>query len=424
MAEAIKPLSRLAAEARDRYQAQEAMDGARRDRIETEIMALKNDMVKAAKAKSDISKLERELVKKKNEALEARPIERRYMTQDATVEKLGEMLRDNPRGLLVFRDELAGWLRTLDRPGREGDREFYLESWNGTGGYTFDRISRGTIHVPAVTVSLIGGIQPGKLKAYIDEATANGGGADGLLQRVQLLVWPDSVGEWKQADRWPEQASKDLAYGVFKTLDRIKSPDGENIPALRFAPDAQALFDAWRHELECRLRSEELSTTPAFESHLAKFRSLMPSLALLFHLTDVAEAFAGFAGGVDGHFQEILVEQLPPVSLQAAQLAAAWCDFLELHSRKVYVSELSPGVGAAQALSKKIESGEVKDGATVRSIYDHDWSGLSSNKQVVEALDVLATAGWVRVERVETGGRPSEIVRLHPKLRGQRGGHQ
>jgi hypothetical protein len=99
------------------------------------------------------------------------------------------------------------------------------------------------VHVPAVTVSLIGGIQPGKLKAYIDEAIANGGGADGLLQRVQLLVWPDSVGEWKQADRWPEQAAKDLAYGVFRTLDRIKSPDGENIPALRFAPDAQALFD-------------------------------------------------------------------------------------------------------------------------------------------------------------------------------------
>jgi Protein of unknown function (DUF3987) len=192
---------------------------------------------------------------------------------------------------------------------------------------------------------------------------------------------------------------------------------------LRFAPDAQALFDAWRHELESRLRSEELSATPTFESHLAKFRSLMPSLALLFHLTDVAETFGGFGGGVEGHPQEIFVEDIPPVSLQAAQRAAAWCDFLELHSRKVYASELSPGVVAAEALAKKIVSGELKDGVTVREIYHHDWTGLSSNKQVVDALDVLATAGWARVERVDTRGRPSEVVRLHPDLR-KSGGHQ
>lgn len=81
----------------------------------------------------------------------------------------------------------------MERPGREGDREFYLEAWNGTGSYTFDRIGRGTIHVPALAVSVIGGIQPGKLQRYIAEALSDGGGADGLLQRLQLLVWPDGL---------------------------------------------------------------------------------------------------------------------------------------------------------------------------------------------------------------------------------------
>jgi hypothetical protein len=421
VSEALKPLARLAAEARDRYQAQEALDGARRDRIEAEITAIKGDMVKAAKAKDDTAKieLERDLAGEKAELLQAQPPERRHMTQDATVEKLGELLRDNPRGLLLFRDELSGWLRTLDKAGREGDREFFLESWNGTGGYTFDRVSRGTIHIPAVTVALVGGIQPGKLQAYIDEATANGGGADGLLQRIQLAVWPDGVGEWRQADRWPDKAARDLAYGIFKALDRLKPPEGEDIPALRFAPDAQDLFDAWRHELESRLRSEELSTTPTFESHVAKFRSLMPSLALLFHLINVAETFAPFATSVDGHSGEIVVEQIPPVSLKAAQRAAAWVDFLECHARKVYASELTPGVEAARALSAKIKAGEVQDGATVRSIYDRHWSGLSTNKQVVAALDVLCSAGWVQIDRVETGGRPSDVVRIHPSFKGQ-----
>jgi len=57
------------------------------------------------------------------------PSEPRLVVNDATVEKLGELLNANPRGLVQFRDELAGWLANLDREGREGDREFWLECW-------------------------------------------------------------------------------------------------------------------------------------------------------------------------------------------------------------------------------------------------------------------------------------------------------
>jgi putative DNA primase/helicase len=98
--------------------------------------------------------------------------ERRYRTNNATVEKLGELLRENTRGMLLVRDELAGWLRELDRSGHEGDREFYLEAWNGNGSYTYDRISRGTVHIPALCVSVIGDIQPGKLATYLADLTA------------------------------------------------------------------------------------------------------------------------------------------------------------------------------------------------------------------------------------------------------------
>ena len=41
------------------------------------------------------------------------------MVNDSTVEKLGELLNENPNGLLVFRDELTGFLRQLDRDGHE-----------------------------------------------------------------------------------------------------------------------------------------------------------------------------------------------------------------------------------------------------------------------------------------------------------------
>ena len=62
--------------------------------------------------------------------------------------------------------------------------------------------------------------------------------------------------------------------------------DGNKIPYLRFSPDAQKLFKDWIFELENRLRNND--ETPAVQEHLGKYRSLMPSLALIFHLLDVA----------------------------------------------------------------------------------------------------------------------------------------
>ena len=78
------------------------------------------------------------------------------MTNDATIEKIVEILTDNPDQILYYRGKLMGWLRPLDKAGREADRAFYLEAWNGKGSFSVDRIGRGSLHVPAVCVSVLG----------------------------------------------------------------------------------------------------------------------------------------------------------------------------------------------------------------------------------------------------------------------------
>jgi hypothetical protein len=42
---------------------------------------------------------------------------------------------------------------------------------------------------------------------------------------------------------------------------------------------------------------------------------------------------------------------------------------------------------------------------------------LRTPKKVAEGPKVLESLGWVRLETVATGGRDSDIVRLHPDLR-------
>ena len=409
ISEATKPSRALSIKARERYQEEEAQAQAERTRLELEVSALKEKAKKDAKS-GGIHDNFTEVLRNLNTQLEEATVtERRYMTQDPTTEKLGELLRENPRGLLVLRDELAGWLGTLERPGREGDREFYLEAWNGTGSYTVDRIGRGTVHIPGLCISILGGIQPGKLERYLDEAIAGGGGADGLLQRFQLVVWPDRVGAFVNIDRWPDGEAKRRAHAVFEALDNLDTAtlglDAQegDIPALRFADDAQELFDVWREELEHRLRSDDLSHKPAFESHLSKYRSLMPALALVFHLVAIAD------GAPPG-----------PVSLDAARNAAAWCEYLEAHAVKLYSKENSAHLIAARALLEKLDDGSVKDGTTVRDIYRKEWEGLDSKEIVMQGLEVLAEHHYIRTEEESTGGRPTLKIRLHPELRGEK----
>jgi hypothetical protein len=116
------------------------------------------------------------------------PIPERFTVHDTTYQKLGEILANNPRGLLAQSDELSGLLQSLDTPGQEAARGFFLTGWGGTSGYSFDRIGRGSIVLPRYCLSVFGGFQPDRIKGYVQFAQRGSSKNDGLLQRFQLLV--------------------------------------------------------------------------------------------------------------------------------------------------------------------------------------------------------------------------------------------
>jgi putative DNA primase/helicase len=404
LAEVMKPLVRLIAEAYEEYQ--KAMVAHEMDVMVAEATkaALKDELKKAAKS-GDRSELEKIARRNQNIEVPEEPVLRRYKTEDATVEKISEILLENPRGILVHRDELSGWLRNLDKQGREGDRSFYLEAWNGTGSFDVDRIGRGSLHVPALCLTILGSIQPGPLSTYVYQATQGEKGDDGLLQRFQLLVWPDPSPSWRNVDRWPDTEAKSRAYEVFKRLDALDPEDfgaggdDEDIPAVRFTEEAQEVFDRWRDELELRLRTAELP--PALESHLAKYRSLMPSLALIFHLIEFVDGTS--EGGA--------------VGLRPALQAAAWCEYLETHATRFYSSAENPAMEGARVLLDRIRKGDVSDGDSTRSVYRRHWSKLSTPEEVSGTCQVLEEYGWLRIEVAKTSGRSTTRLCVHPSLR-------
>ena len=175
-----------------------------------------------------------------------KPTERRYMTNDATIEKVADLLNENPTGLLQYRDELIGFLASWDRPGREEDRAFYLEAWNGDGSKTVDRIGRGTTHVNNLCISLYGGIQPTKLLGYLKAATEYDN--DGFVQRLQAAVYPD-IPAWKYEDEYSDRDAKNKAYSLIQQIAdsdfraiAFDADEYDQFPYTRFDADAQEVF--------------------------------------------------------------------------------------------------------------------------------------------------------------------------------------
>jgi hypothetical protein len=283
--EVFQPLQQLEAEAGEDHEPKKNMHAAACAAVEAQRKAVITDMEKAARQGEEKKLAELTVVLAGLKNPEA-PRRKRYMTSDTTIEKAGELMKENPRGIIIQRDELVGLLVQWDRDDRREDRCFHLQGWNGNGGYISDRIGRGTTDTPQLCESVFGRIQPSKLLGYLALTKSNIEN-DGLLQRFQLLVYPDEPGgEPMIVDELPDSRAKNQAFAIIKTLSEMdftahgaEIEEHRKIPFFHFGLEAQEFFYEWYLELEARRRSEG---EDVMIEHLSKFDSLMPSLALIF----------------------------------------------------------------------------------------------------------------------------------------------
>lgn len=400
-AAALAPIERLQAVASERFAAAQASFAIQE---KLDVMTRKAAEAKAKKliAGNLRDKAAAELAQAEAQAVAtAPPVLRRYKITDASVEALGEILMENPWGTLVYRDELHGLLTSMDKGGGNGARAFYLQAMDGTQSFTFDRIVRGrNLHIEAPCVAMLGGIQPGRIKAYVNAAVTETNDDDGLLQRFSMLIWPDLDPTWVNVDQCPDSAAKARTFATFDRLDQLQ-PDvddetGNEVSRIyHFDPPAQFLWNQWHHQLETRLRTENYP--PAMESHLAKYRKLVPALALVCALTDAEQV----------------------VSLQSLERAIGWASYLETHAARVYASGRSGAMDAAIAIVNKIKAGAIRDGFRAADIYLKGWTGLGDSKTVAEATEILVDLDYLRVFESRPGpqgGRPSVTFQINPLI--------
>jgi hypothetical protein len=394
-------LDRLEAKEAENLEDAKKIFEAERAAFEAHQSAVKASMKKAAGGKPDHLKMNAAIADLQDLQAPEEPKERRFKSNDSTVEKLGDLLVDNQQGMLVYRDELIGLLASWEKEGKEGDKAFYLEGWNGTASFNIDRIGRGSLHIKNLCISVFGGIQPELLERYL-VGIANSLDNDGRIQRFQVMVYPNPV-PWEWRDRYPVKGAREAVRDLFDRLamfDPVQDGAAPNddfvkLPHFCFDDAAQNIFVEWCTELHTVHIANEQN--PMMQQHLGKFEKLFCAIALILHL---AEGSIG------------------PVTATSAFRAAAWCEYLTCHARRIYGLVEAAKVTTARLVSRRLAEGKLNDGFTVRDMVRKQWSGVTTAMQAETVLAILEENGHVQsLEDIPTLGRPTIRYYVNPQIK-------
>lgn len=205
----------------------------------------------------------------------------RCWCDDTTIEALALLLAENPRGLLLARDELAGWLGGFDRyaKGKGGDAPKWLEFFGGRS-VMVDRKSgdRKVIHIPHAAVSVTGGIQPGALQRALGREYFE----NGLAARILLACPPRRAKRWTDAAIAPEieQSVVDLIDRLYAIEPAVGADGGPEPLIVRLASRAS---EAWIHFYN-EHADEQIGLDGDLSAAWSKLEGYAARLALVIHL--------------------------------------------------------------------------------------------------------------------------------------------
>jgi hypothetical protein len=323
------------------------------------------------------------------------PVFRRLIVADATVESLAPILIENPRGVLLVRDELAGWLAAFDKysGGKGSDESIWLSAYGGDSILVDRRTGNPrTIFVPHALVSITGGVQPAVLSRLMGKEHRE----SGLLARFLLCSPPRQPKVWTEAqvdDRLTESVRR--LFDDLLALEPGINEAGDAVPvAVKLSPEAKALF----RQFYVQHNEQQAELTGDLAAAWAKLEETPGRLALTLHCVRLV------AG-----------DSVEPLECDADTMAAAieLTQWFKHETRRVYsIMGETPAVADKRRLLDWLS---VRGGtATVRQV-QQGCRWLKQPGAAEAACHLLVADGdavWRDVPPGSRGGRPTQILAL------------
>uniref|UniRef100_UPI0013E9CEDE DUF3987 domain-containing protein n=1 Tax=Paludisphaera soli TaxID=2712865 RepID=UPI0013E9CEDE len=335
--------------------------------------------------------------KPKASELPPRPRPRRIDLDNMTLEKLPRLLSDNPRGLLMVRDELSALMGSFGqfKGGRGTDKEDILSAWSGKR-IIKDRVGDDNgvpLRSPHPCLSIVGGTVPANLPGFVDPARPG----DGFIERF-LFCCPDpfDLPEEEDEDGVSEAASAYWSAMVRRLWDRPM--DGENPHVARLTPDARKARKRLR-----KAHAREVNDpgfNPSLEAAWGKLSAYADRLALVLALIE--------------HAGDPTADPLAVPDIAERHVENAWrlAAYFKSHARRVHAGSDPTGAGphAAEvnAIVEWLRDGR-RETFTERDVRRaRPWITAES---LVKALTHLAKTNAIRAQEPPQSpagpGRPS-----------------
>ena len=216
----------------------------------------------------------------------AKPEPSRLITTDPTIEAIALLLSNNPRGLLLARDELSGWIGSHNayKGGRGGDISSWNEMYHGRMAIIDRKTGDKTIHCDHASVSVTGTIQPRILRRVLTPEYFEAG----LSARLLLAMPPPRRKRWTDSEL---SESTELVYDhIIGNLLKLKHRDesgGHTSPIdVPFTTDAKKLFIEFFNQ---HAIVQDQTSDDDLAAAFAKLEAVAARLALIFHFIRLAD---------------------------------------------------------------------------------------------------------------------------------------
>lgn len=335
------------------------------------------------------------------------PNRRQSILNDVTIEAFMRAQARNPRGFMIFRDEMSGWLGSMERHSAEAERGAWLESYDG-GSYSIERVKDGnvTLRIPRMCAPILGGIQPERLLTITSADKAD----DGLQARF-LPFWPD-VSPREMSYGVPDEGEMLAWFGhVAEMRMDVDEYDVPQPTIMKFERKAFDAFKAWSD----KRKLEELFVHSRLAAVYGKSEGQVARIAAIFEV--MWWACSGKAEDTD-----------PPATVSVAAVKAS------IEFRETYIKHMQRRVFAhsietlentnARAIARWIVENDV-DEVNLRDMrrsgYVKGISGATPTEVVEEAIAVLIRLRWLTAPEESRsdkrgGGRPPKKYYVNSRV--------
>lgn len=212
-----------------------------------------------------------------------RPKSEQFIVGDITLEALIDLHETNPNCIGVFKDELAGWFKDMNKYRAGSDLEFWLSSWNGQS-ISLNRKTAKSAFVDKPFIPVIGGIQPDVFEQFATGVNKE----NGFIDRI-LISYPElHVDKYntnimhhdvlRSYETFLIHLKESLQINFFKVDDK-----GEIMPQIaRFSNEAN---DEWIriHDKISDLQNSD-DENEYMKSMLPKQKSYIPRFAMILNI--------------------------------------------------------------------------------------------------------------------------------------------